>query len=84
MQRLLADLKTKYKSSLEDAVRKIGTLRANVDGLQLQLQQAQVANAQANTQIRNQARKLECPICLDKQINTITNYGHAHCRECTK
>lgn len=82
MEDQLALLKSKYKSRLNEAMESMLTLNNNIRQLKIKNSQLKFHSEANQSQVSNYNKRLQCPICYIKEIDTVTNCGHAYCESC--
>lgn len=83
LQSKVKDLKIKGTNGLQHAMQTINTLRKQLKESRITIADLNDSMISKNLKVRDLSRKIECPVCLDKDVSLVANCGHLYCRDCS-
>lgn len=78
------DLKAKCMRAMDTSRQTVDILKRRLASSNHDLGQRNVQITVLNEKIRNLTLRLECSICLDKEVGLVTDCGHVFCIDCGK
>ena len=78
----IANLKAKCRGALDNSTQTIQILRRRLAASNRELERKDNQIRSLHENLRNLSLRLECSICLDRQITMVTECGHVFCAIC--